>query len=158
MMEFGTYSPGGAEIFIDENGDWYHRGIRIFRPEILELLYEKLELLSTGEYVLRTDGEVCPVRVADTPFVVYRVDLDKAGQGEERLALSIRNIDRVEFLDPGTLRIGEDNVLYCRICDGRFPARFSRPAYYQLAGFIQEEREGDGFCVCLNGKEYLIAQ
>ena len=42
--------PSG--ILVDENGDWYHNGNKIFRPEILEILYSRLDQLPTGEFVL----------------------------------------------------------------------------------------------------------
>jgi hypothetical protein len=59
-------------------------------------------------------------------------------------------------LDPATLEVGRDNVLYCRIRGARFSARFSRPAYYQLARFIEEDADGTGFYIELNGTVYPV--
>ncbi|MHC1726121.1 MAG: hypothetical protein AB9866_08975 [Syntrophobacteraceae bacterium] len=156
MTGSGANRLSTREIFIDEDGDWFHLGNRIFRPEILELLYAKLDRLPSGEFILRGGEEVCLVDVADTPFVIYRVDLNTTGAGEEHLVLSIRHIGQVELLDPETLWVGKNNVLYCRIFERRFPARFSRPAYYQLAEFVRESQGGEGFCIVLNEKEYRI--
>ncbi|MDR3553594.1 MAG: DUF1285 domain-containing protein [Syntrophobacteraceae bacterium] len=143
-------------IRIDENGDWFYDGSKIFRPGILETLYEKLELLPTGEYVLADQRGRCLLEVADTPFVVTRVDLERDTSGGERIVIALKNISRFEALDPRTLQAGKDNVLYCRTDGGRFPARFSRPAYYQLAEFVGEDESGRGFFIELAGERYPI--
>ena len=143
-------------IRIDENGDWFYDGNRIFRPEILETLYEKLQLLPTGEYVLSDLRGSCLLEVADTPFVISRVDLERESSGGEWIRIGLKNISRSEILDPRTLKTGKGNVLYCRTAAGRFPARFSRPAYYQLADFIREDESGLGFFIELAGQRHPI--
>lgn len=143
-------------IRVDENGDWFYNGSKIFRPEILETLYEKLELSPAGEYVLSDFEGRCLLDVADTPFVVSRVDLERDGSGGERIRIGLKNVSRSETLDPRTLQSGKDNVLYCRLAGGRFPARFSRPAYYQLAAFIHEDELGPGFFIELGGQRHPI--
>lgn len=143
-------------IRIDEDGDWFYNGSRIFRPEILETLYEKLELSPAGEYILSDFKGRCLLEVADTPFVVSRVDLERDGAGGERIMIRFKNIPRTEILDPRTLKTGKDNVLYCTMAQGGFPARFSRPAYYQLADFIGEEESGEGFFIELGGLRHPI--
>ncbi len=147
-------TPSG--IRVDENGDWFYNGSRIFRAEILEAFYEKLELLPTGEYVLCDSKGRCLLEVADTPFVVSRVDRQLDGAGRERIRIGLKNLSRAETLDPDTLVSGKDNVMYCKTAQGRFPARFSRPAYYQLADFIREDESGRGFFLELNGKRHPI--
>jgi hypothetical protein len=52
--------------------------------------------------------------------------------------------------------VGRENVLHCRIRDGAFPARFSRPAYYQIAQWIQEDPENGSFFIECDGKRYPI--
>lgn len=143
-------------IRVDENGDWFYNESRIFRPEILEALYEKLELSPTGEYVLCDFKGRCLLEVADTPFVISRVDLERDSSGGERITIGLKNTSRSEILDPRTLRTGKGNVLYCRMAAGRFPARFSRPAYYQIADFIREDESGRGFFIELGGERHPI--
>jgi len=144
-------------IQVDENGDWFHNGNRIFRPEILETFYAKLDQTPTGEFILADFGGPCLLDVADTPFVVSRVDLERDESGRERIMIRLKNISRSEVLDPHTLAIGRDNIVYCRVSGGRFLARFSRPAYYQLAGFVRENDVGQGFYIELNGNRHPIA-
>ncbi len=143
-------------IHVDENGDWFYEGNKIFRPEILEIFYAKLDRLSTGEFILHDIRGPCLLDVDDTPFVVSRVDLERDKSGAERILILLKNISRSEVLDPDTLAAGRDNVLYCRLADGRFRARFSRPAYYQLAEFIREDVAEHAFYIELNGKKHPI--
>ena len=57
-----------------------------------------------------------------------------AGRRRSRRAASpsLLNDETREPLDPATLRVGADHVLYCRVKGGRHEARFLRPAYYEL--------------------------
>ena len=64
--------------------------------------------------------------------------------------------DSLEELDLGTLYVGKENVLYCAVKNGRFPARFSRNSYYQLAEFIEQEEKEHSFFINLNNEKYLI--
>ena len=57
--------------------------------------------------------------------------------------------------DPETLRISSESVLYCTVKNNQFPARFLRPAYYQIAENIAED-EADGFVLLINNKRYPI--
>ncbi len=150
----GKLEPCGVQV--DENGDWFHDGNRIFRPEILEALYSKLGQTPTGEFILTDFRGACLLDVADTPFVVSRVDLERDGSGREQIIIRLKNISQSEVLDPDTLEIGTDNILYCRVFSRRFLARFSRPAYYQFAEFVRENDNGQGFYIELNGKRRPI--
>ena len=120
--------------------------------DIVRFFYAHMALEDSGRYVIRWGEERCFLQVEDTAFVVHKVDFqEKEGVREFQLSLSD---DTNERLLPETLFMGEANVLYCKVKGGRFPARFLRPAYYQLAGFVEEE---DGrFHLPLNGKKYRI--
>lgn len=143
-------------IRIDEEGDWFHGENRIFRPEVLEVLYSKLEIAANGSYILADEDEKCVLDVADTPFVVSDVDRESTVAGKDIILLKLRHISTREPLDPGSIRIGKDNVPYCAIRNGRFPARFSRPAYYRFAEFIEEGLDGK-FYIELAGRQYPLA-
>ena len=157
--------PAGSETFseippcgigVDEEGYWHHEGNRLFREEILELLYAGLQMTPDGRFLIRWKDCTCFLDVADTPYVVSRVDrVVEEGSGLESIRLGFRNLAAGEPLDPSTLRVGKENVLYCDVKSGRFPARFSRPAYYQLAQWVEEGE--DGFSLSLNGIRYTIS-
>ncbi len=148
--------PEPCGIHIDENGDWFYDGNKIFRPDILEALYEKLDQTPTGKFILVDIRGSCLLDVSDTPFVVSRVDLDRDESGRERIMIRLKNISQSEVLDPNTLTIGKGNILYCRVLRGRFSARFSRPAYYQFAEFVRENDIGHGFYIELNGNRHPV--
>ena len=47
-----------------------------------------------------------------------------------------------------TLRVSEENVLYCTLDRGErglMRARFLRPAYYRLTAYVEEDEEGPFF-------------
>lgn len=144
-------------IYVDEEGDWYHGGSKIFRENILDLFYENLCMDRNGAFLIQWRGKRCILDTADTPFVISGADRKRLEEnGEEKILLSLRHRNQPELLDPSTLWVGKDHVLYCRIREGLFPARFSRPAYYQLAEWIREDSENGGFYLELNGKRYDI--
>jgi hypothetical protein len=93
------------------------------------------------------------VEVEDTPFVVRRTTFMQGEKGNSRFILSLSD-DSQEDLSPETLFIGDDNVLYCKVKNRTFPARFDRPAYYQLAEYVEEDN--NGYFLPLNGENYRL--
>ncbi|MCE5334398.1 MAG: DUF1285 domain-containing protein [Desulfobacteraceae bacterium] len=156
MTDSIAENPSPCEILIDEEGEWFHRGNRLTRKEILEELYSKLEIAPSGDYLLRDGHASCLLEVADTPFVVSRVDKSREESGEEIIVLTLKHRRERQILNPATLFVGEANVLYCQLSDSELRARFTRPAYYQLAELVQEGPPGD-FFLELNGRKYPIA-
>lgn len=145
-------------VYVDEEGDWYFEGNKIIHENILGLLFDSLRLRPDGTYVIEWNYTVCALDAADTVFVVARVDrLKREGANQDSLWLTFKHAARGEPLDAASLWVGKDNVLYCRVGEGRFPARFSRPAYYQLAEWIQEDTETGQFYLELNDRRYTIA-
>jgi hypothetical protein len=100
----------------------------------------------------------CYLEVEDTPLVITGVlhTAEREGDKPGQLLLAIKHLETPEPLDPASLWIGEQNVLYCRVMDDGIPARFLRPAYYQLAEFIHEDKEQNRFYLSLGGKRFYI--
>jgi len=141
-------------IFIDKEGRWYHEGAEMIRRDFVQLFYKNMELDSEGRYVINWNGEPFRVDVEDTAFVVRRVVYEDGERiGNARFVLNLSD-DTEEELMPDTLCVGRDNVLYCRVKNRIFPARFNRAAYYQLAEYIEEENES--YYLALNGNKYNI--
>lgn len=157
----GQQSSGDRDsgLFVDAEGDWYHDGAMIFRDNIISLFLENLSVSPSGTYQVRCNQEPYDLKAADTPFVVSRVDRissETAPEKEEKILLRFKHLTIAEPLDPSTLRVGRENILYCTVRNGRFPARFSRPAYYQLAQWIEEDHDTGRFCLTLNGIRHFI--
>ena len=117
-------------IRIDADGVWFHEDEEVTHPRILAELREGLRADGDGYYLLAGPVRV-PVEVADTPFVVVRVEPEGAD-----LALVLNDLSR-EILTPETLRFGARGAPYCRVKDGRFEARMSRAAAYQLLQHVE---------------------
>lgn len=142
-------------IFVGKDGKWYHEGAEISHRPIFLWLIQNLEKDEHGQFLVHLNNQKCVLEVEDTPLVVQRVDwsvADPAGEGTLTLTL---NDERQETLDPESLWLSRENVLYCLVKDGRIPARFLRAAYYQIANYIDED-EGGTFFLLLNGKRYPI--
>jgi len=122
-----------CQIFIDKEGRWFHKGAEMIHREFIRLFYENMDLDEDGRTVIHWQGERCIVDVEDTAHVVRRVEVNGNG------ALLFLSDDTQEILSPRTVVEGADHVLYCRVKGDRFPARFTRPAYYQLAEHIVED-------------------
>jgi hypothetical protein len=141
-------------IYIDKDGKWFHKGMEMIHKGIVNEFYRGLTTDSCGEYIITLGKEKCFVEVEDTPFIITRVEFYNREQSmEERIILYLID-DTQENLDPETLMVGEENVLYCLIKNNAFKARFSRAAYYQLASRIKEE--GDKYYLPLKNKKYYI--
>ena len=146
-------------IFIDQEGDWYYRGSVMQRGDIVSHLCQHLRKEeSSGRYIIQMGKQRCYLEVEDTPLVVTSVFQEEAREkeGQEQLYLSIKHLPTHESLNPRTLWVGEGNVLYCRVKEDAIPARFLRPAYYQLAEFIQEDEEEHRFYLLLGKKRFYI--
>ena len=145
-----------SEIKIDKEGIWYYKGAHMFRKDILCVFFEHLQIDECGKYLIELNEERCYLDVEDTAFVVgavYKTQLPDEGQVKIDILL---NDDSCEKLEMNSLHIGRDNVLYCRVKEGKFTARFSRNSYYQLAEFIEQSENGSHFFINLNGEKYMI--
>jgi hypothetical protein len=103
-----------------------------------------------GTYYLLVDGKKCQLEVADTFFVITRVEKDN-----ENVILTLSD-GATQKLDPTSLYIGRDDVLYCQVREGSFPARFQRAAYYQIAKWV--EKTDNGFALNVGGRLYNLAE
>lgn len=89
---------------------------------------------------------------------MIRVDRASLAEGQgEGITIRLKHLPEVESLNPSTLRIGKDNIPYCAVRNGQYRARFSRPAYYQLANWIDFDPISEFFFLELNGIRYPVA-
>jgi uncharacterized protein len=117
------------ELSVDEDGDWHDERVRITHPGILANLRENLRRDAEG-YFIQTRVRI-PVDVADVPWVILRAER----RGETLHAYLNDGTETV--IDPATVRIGANDVPYCTVKGGRFDARFSRAATFQLLTSVE---------------------
>jgi uncharacterized protein len=138
------------KLFIDKDGRWFQNGAEIIHKEIYLQFNSMLEKSPDGGYRVKMGREVCRVEVEDAPFVVRGIVED--GQGS--IALSL-NDGTNETLDPECFWIGAENVPYSYVKQRGFHARFTRPAYYQLARYIVTD-DDEEFFLLIQGKRIPI--
>ena len=134
---------------IDRDGLWYHEDAEVTHEGILASLRDGLLRDADGHY-LQIGPVRVPVEVDDAPLVVVRVEAD--GEG---LAV-ILNDGRREALQPETLRLGPGEVPYATVKEGRFQARFSRPAAYQLLQRLEDDPESGRAALVLGPRRWII--
>ena len=145
-----------CDIKIDKDGVWYYKGAEMFRKDILGLFYQSLKREDSGRYIVEFEDERCYLDVEDTPFVVKAVQWSGSkNDNNEAIHISL-NDQTDEKLDPDTLWMGQDNILYCPVKDKKFYARFSRAVYYQIANHIEYDNDKEDYFISLNGCEYYI--
>jgi uncharacterized protein len=146
------------QIRINKEGIWYYGDDEIFREEIILLFYDNLKRDQSGRYLIELGNEKCYVEVEDVPFVVKAARRDGTGDEEGEVFYLYLSDGKCEPLDPSTLCVGNDNILYCSIRNAAFTARFSRAAYYQIANCIEYNAEKKEYFIPLNGQSHYIKQ
>jgi len=138
-------------ISFGKDGWWYANGERIHNRRINTLFSQHLRKTAAGTYEIAIGWDKVTVEIDDAPYVVTRV----TGDSDQGLTLRL-NDESEELLDPPTLYIGAENVLYCLVKGREHPARFSRPAYYQLVEYVEEDAETKAFQLRLGNTTYLV--
>lgn len=150
----GSQTDGQCLLRIDKEGNWFYNDLPIINKAIHLFFNQHLTRDESGAYIVRIGKETSRLFVEDTPFVVTSIDYIQTKAPEDFFNIRL-NDETIEKLALDTLYIGKNNIPYCRVKEGLFPARFLRAAYYQLAQHVQQEGE-DGFYIMLNGrKQYL---
>jgi uncharacterized protein len=146
----------GRDIRIDREGMWFYRGVEMIRREIVRLFYQNLIQDTSGRYFIEIGPQRCAVEVEDTAFVVWSIRYSDGNENAGESIYLILSDDSIEKLNPETLRIGENDIPYCSVRDGRFKARFSKSGYYQLAEHIDYDPIHDRFSLSLNKQSHYL--
>lgn len=141
-----------SDIRIDAEGSWFYRGAEMIRQDIVQLFYQNLTADEAGQYFIRLGSQIYPVEVEDTPFVVREIAESPEGSA---FLLTISDGSEEPF-DPGTFHIGANDVPYCRIRTGLCKARFSKAAYYGLAGRLEQDPGQNLLYLDLNGQKCYL--
>jgi hypothetical protein len=135
---------------MDTEGHLWHDGAEFEDPQVLKFFMRKMEKQADGKFKVICQGETCYIEPQDVPYVVQKINflpdkIELIFQGDYR-----------EALDPISLYVGKDNVLYCKVRGGNFNARFNRKPYLELAHQIEHDPKHHGFCLIFGGKSYPI--
>ncbi len=150
-------SEYSSRIKLDKEGNWFYDqdGSGNYEPITHELTVDLFSRSvfkdKEGGYLLVVHPEWARIIVEDTPYMVRRVWWK---DGRPMIQLNDKS---TEDLDPGTLWIGKENVLYCMVKGGEYPARLLRPAYYGLLmeGLVEEDKN---YFLKIEGKLYPLEE
>jgi hypothetical protein len=137
------------KLRIDRDGNWFHDDAEVTHAGILANLRENLQVDDQGHHLQIGPARV-PVEVEDTPFVVERVEVE--GEG---LVATLNDLTR-EPVALDTLRVGDRGIPRCRVKGGRFDARLSRAAAYQLLQQAQPDEGTGRSSLVLGGRRYPV--
>jgi hypothetical protein len=132
---------------IDRDGVWFHDDAEVTHQGIVANLRENLRVDEQGHYLQIGPARV-PVEVEDAPFVVERVE--REGDG---LVATLNDLSR-EPVALDTLRVDGRGIPRCRVKNGRFDARLSRAATYQL--LQHAEPEAGRSVLVLGGRRHSV--
>ncbi|MGB9699510.1 MAG: hypothetical protein ACPL5I_09005 [Thermodesulfobacteriota bacterium] len=141
---------------IDKEGRWFFQEEEITHWRTYLLFNRNLIRDENGKLKVRIGQEECPVEPEDAPFVVKSLDFNLGPDGELKSITLILNDESREELNPETLFIGRENVLYCLVRKQTFTARFSRNAYQLLFPFIHHAAEENRFFLVIDGQKYEL--
>jgi hypothetical protein len=150
MARAGFYAVESGKISFRHDGNWYNDEERIENRRIALLFSRSIGRNPDGSYFLQVADERASITVEDTPHVVIGVEDDGHGG-----FVIVTNDEVREALDPSTLEVGDANVVYCRVKQGEFRARFLRNAYYHLAEHFVTD-DGENFSIMASGRRYPI--
>jgi uncharacterized protein len=143
-------SPGWTlpRLRVDASGEWFDGDEPVTHPGVLANLRASLRRDHDG-YFIQTRVRI-PVEVADVPFVVERVEPDGP------VLRGILNDGSEAEIDPGLLRVGSRDVPYCPVKGGRFDARLSRAATFQLLRLAEYDEQSGRGVLRIGGREYPL--
>ena len=134
---------------IDRDGVWLHDDAEVTHAGIVANLRENLQVDERGHYLQIGPARV-PVEVEDAPFVVERVE-DESGA----LVVTLNDLSR-EPLALDTLAVDERGIPRCRVKDGRFAARLSRAATYQMLQHVEADPAAGRPVLVLGGRRHPV--
>ena len=134
MAMAGFWSIESGEIRFGKDGRWYSDDEWIENPRIASLFSRHLLLAEDGCWWIVMGDERAQVVIEDTPWVVTRVD----GAPDAGFTIGL-NDGSSEPLDPESLCLGPDHVLYGRAKDREHRVRFLRAPQMELLAHAGEE-------------------
>ena len=146
-----------TDIWIDKDGSWYFQGTEMKRQDIVQYFYRYLKRDGDGNYLIEIQDDRCDVGVEDVPYVIKSIFVGFSEDNDRphiELALNDGSKERLNLDAP--FRTGKDNVLYCRVRNGEFEARFSRPAYYEFCNYIEYDSRKEKYSLMLNQHSYSL--
>lgn len=149
---------GVGAFEIDAQGRWFHDGTPISRAGLVRLFASVL-CYEQGQYLLKSPAETCPVKVADSPFVIVSWQYCNLAPtlGLSTTLIAQDNLGRLwpvcsEF--PLVLKSYQGQPVPYLMLNYGLSARISRSVYYQWAELAQSR--GDEFVLTSANTSFVI--
>jgi hypothetical protein len=120
----------------DAEGRWFHDGALVENEAIARAFDRWIDVAEDGRFILKNSINWVYVTIEGAPFFVTAVDFEGSAA-----FLSLSDATR-ERLAIDTLRQDPAGALYCSVRGGRFAAKFSRNAQFDLEPVVGEDGEG----------------
>lgn len=121
----------------DALGRWFHDGALVENEQVRRAFDRWIDRADDGRWCLKNEVNWAYVEIEGPPLFVVDAEVD--GEGAVWLLLSD---ERRERLDPKTLSMDDEGVLYCRARGGDFEAKFTSAASFALEPLLGEDDEG----------------
>jgi uncharacterized protein len=143
--------PGASRestLRLDRQGRFWHDGARVDHPALERALRSWVARHpDDGRPILTNGYDWCYFEVEDAPLFVDALRIE----GDSVTLVLFDGSE--EPLDPASLSVGGDGVVYARARGGALVARFSRHAQTQLAPLLVA---GDPPTLSIRGKELVL--
>jgi len=126
-----------SRIVLDEQGRFWNGPVPIDHEAMSTAFASWIAIHpDDGRFVLTNGYDWTYFTVKDAPFLVRHVENKPSGP-------VLRLFDGTEEpLDPSTVTISEEGILYARVKEGRFEARLSRAAQAEMVEAVVEGPDG----------------
>ena len=142
--------------FMDKEGNLFFEGNQITDPWVYRFFLRSLNETEDGRLLVVCENEHCYIEVEDVPYIINDISVVRV---EKESIVHIELLFKggyKEVLDPSTLHVGKDNILYCRVRKGKFLARFNRRSYYHIVNFIEYNDKTGEFQIKVKNKPFTI--
>jgi hypothetical protein len=131
-----------SRIRLDREGRFWHEESLVEHPRVAEAFHRGLGRAPDGRATLKVGNTWCYIQVEDSLYLVRRA-LCESSEGDVLAACVLRLDDgSEEALEPATLAVNGEGVLYARVKEGREWARFIPEAQLALGRYIDGDDDG----------------
>jgi len=135
---------------IDADGQVWHDKSLINDRSALKIFFTHLKKIKGKEYISLCQGETNYFEAEDAPVVIHKIDIQK-----DHIKIYWQG-DLKEDLNPQTLRVGHDNILYCQVKNKTLDARFDRKTYLELTKEITYDKPTQTYNLKIGPTPYPI--
>jgi len=146
-----------VSLFLDKEGRWFHEGVEITHARTRLLFAKNIRRDSTGRYYVHVGPESAEVVVEDAPYTIRSVTIQEDPDERPQDYILHLNDETQESLEPGSLVVSDQNVMYCNVKGGSERARFLRAAYYQICSRLEYDETGDRYWLPCKNKRITIS-